>query len=118
MKNTIYLKMTKNWHPQIHEVEALDIDPIKVEFKYLGDKKIKKVNKSCSCYGTKLNNGILTVHLENELVKNKVNTKLYREGKRDYIRNAVVTIVYEDNTTEELKVTATIKEALPYEEEG
>lgn len=69
------------------------------EFIYNGDKKILSTASSCGCTVSKLKNNKLTVTL---------NTGSLREDQEYKIKSSSVTIYYNDNTRDTLKVEAVV----------
>lgn len=68
-----------------------------VTFKYLGKQKIKRLIKSCSCTSADLNKDIITVVVD------------YRDKKRDYKKNVSVSVIFEDDTRQTLRIQAHVK---------
>lgn len=101
----------KNWEQTEINTEVKQLNEIIVYFKYIGDKPIKNIQKSCGCTGYKWEDtNTLKVMINTELVKANVHPKTYEQGKKDYIKSANLTVNYEDGTFDKLKVEARVYE--------
>jgi hypothetical protein len=97
------------WNTKISKPEVTELSDIIVEFKYLGDKNIKSINKSCGCTSYKwVSDNTLQLIIETGLVAHNVHPKLLEQGKDFYLKYATVDIIYEDGTKDTLKVEATV----------
>jgi len=87
------------WDTKIQKAEVTELSDIVVEFKYRGNKRIDRVNKSCGCTAYKwLDPHTLQLTIETGLVRNNVHPNLYEQGKEFYLKYATVDIIYNDNS--------------------
>jgi hypothetical protein len=101
------------WNNTKIELEIVETNPIKAVFEYAGDKKVKEVKKSCSCTSsTWIEPTKLQLTANTTLVKDVVPKRLYEQGKDFYEKVLTAEVVYEDNTSEMLKVEAKIIKGL------
>lgn len=101
----------KNWEQTTIELKIPQLNDIVVEFKYIGDKPIKQINKSCGCTGYKwYDTNMLKVIIEAGYVKSHVHPKLYEQGVREYTKIITLDVIYEDGTSDKLKVQAIVHE--------
>lgn len=101
----------KNWESNKFTTTVREGVEVQATFKYLGTKSISRINKSCSCTGFKWEDPeTLKVLVSTSFVKSNVHPKMYEAGQRSYEKNASLTVVYDDGTTEDLVVEATVVE--------
>lgn len=101
----------KNWEQTEIKLNIEQLRDIVVQFKYVGEKPIKEIRKSCGCTGYKwVNTNTLEVIVETGFVKSHVHPKLYEQGHKEYTKLVTLDVMYEDNTFDKLKVEATVHE--------
>lgn len=101
----------KNWENTTFKTVVHENEEIVATFNYIGDKEIRSIKKSCSCTDYKWEDPhTLKAWVSTGFVQSHVHPKLYAQGIREYNKNATITIVYADNTTEQLKIDAKVIE--------
>jgi hypothetical protein len=98
------------WHPkEINKGRHPDNQKIEFTFEYIGIKTPRYASGSCNCTDVKLEGNKITGHVAPKPVIDVVPAMV---SKKEYNMEQQVTVLYDDNTHDVLKVKATI---IPYE---
>lgn len=101
----------KNWESLQFKTEVNEGQEIVATFRFLGNKEIEKIYKSCGCTDFVWQDGnILKAWVSTGFVKSHIHPKLYEAGTRKYIKSASLNVIYTDGTSDRLTIEATVKE--------
>lgn len=99
------------WNTTEYKSTVKELTEVNISFIYSGTKNILHVRKSCSCTSTEwLNPNNLVATIKTDYVQDVVPMKLYEQGKKHYVKNAYIEIIYDDETSEYLSIELTVEE--------
>lgn len=99
------------WNTTEYKATVKELTEVMISFIYSGTKNILQARKSCSCTTTEwVNPNNLIATIKTDYVQDAVPIRLYEQGKKSYVKNAYIEIIYDDETSEYLAIELTVEE--------